>query len=141
MVLDDKFMKRAAEDAVESGYSANWEEAMDVLSKKMYRVEEIYSNLDEICNQIDARHYQYLRAVLDRSRYLSTYNDSINYKISYILEHIGQMDENILDSSLFRLVQLRQLQEASLLSPRKKKVYMNQNSMRLMKLVMRCERS
>ncbi|MBJ6950447.1 hypothetical protein JG666_24600, partial [Vibrio cholerae] len=79
--------KRAAKDAVESGYSTSQEEVMDVLSKKMYRVEEIYSNLDEICNQIDARHYQYLRAVLDRSRYLSTYNDSTDYKISYILEH------------------------------------------------------
>ncbi|EEL47051.1 hypothetical protein bcere0021_8310 [Bacillus cereus Rock3-42] len=119
--LDDEFMKRAAKDAVESGYSTSQEEVMDVLSKKMYRVEEIYSNLDEICNQIDARHYQYLRAVLDRSRYLSTYNDSTDYKISYILEHIRQTDENIFDSSPFRLVQFRQLQEASLLSPRKKK--------------------
>lgn len=122
-LLDRNWLEHAVMDGVKSGLFSNEQEAERAIRESLYFVEEVYRDLDEMFYQIDVRHNQYLRASYDRARYLTQHSHGIDQLLVDLLNWVSRIGEDSFDlpRTLFRVLDLQQIQEASLLTPRTKR--------------------
>ncbi|WP_053367800.1 Wadjet anti-phage system protein JetA family protein [Bacillus sp. FJAT-27245] len=121
--VDEGLFSLALDDAMKSGLCASLEEAEERLKTALQFIQETYGNLDELYEQIDIRHHQYLKSSYDRARYLTQHNQGMEYKIASILEALTIEDGSLghFVTEVFRINETNILVEKSLLAPRKKR--------------------
>ncbi|MBA4601534.1 Wadjet anti-phage system protein JetA family protein [Thermoactinomyces mirandus] len=124
-LLDRDLLEETITDGLQSQFYQSREEAEKDILDALHRIDQTYSGLDQIFNQIDIRHNQYLRSSYDRARYLSQQNQGLDQQLADVLEQFADIKEinsdKILWSELFRLQQTDLLTESSLFSPRRKR--------------------
>lgn len=121
--LNQDLLNIAIEDAVKSEQCQNEEEAEKQLKQSLQFIEQTYDSLDELYEQIDMRHHQYIKSSYDRARYLTQHNQGLDQQIATVLESYEKTEEywDEFLSNLFRLHRVNHLSEKSLHTPRKKK--------------------
>ncbi len=121
--LNQDLLKIAIDDAMKSELYKNEDEAELKIRQSLQFIEETYDSLDELYEQIDIRHHQYIKSSYDRARYLTQHNQGLDQQIATVLESYEKTqdywDEFL--SNVFRLHNVDYLSEKSLLTPRKKK--------------------
>lgn len=126
-LADARFLAAAAEDGLRGEWYATKEEAEQAVRAALLEMESIYTGLDELYQQIDLRHNQYLRASYERARYLSGARHlGMERKIAELLERIGRHGDRLPDDVVghpesVRLSLVRPLSDASLYAPRRKR--------------------
>ncbi|OMF61565.1 hypothetical protein BK139_06925 [Paenibacillus sp. FSL R5-0490] len=121
--LDPDLLNIAIEDAMNSELYNNEDEAELKIRAALHFIEETYDSLDELYEQIDIRHHQYIKSSYDRARYLTQHNQGLDHQIATVLESYERTQDywEELLGDIFRLHNVNQLSEKSLLTPRKKK--------------------
>jgi Family of unknown function (DUF5716) len=121
--LNQDLLSIAIEDAMKSELYKNEDEAEQKIRQSLQFIEETYDSLDDLYEQIDIRHHQYIKSSYDRARYLTQHNQGLDQQIATVLENYKNT-QNYWDdflNNVFRLNRVDHLSERSLLTPRKKK--------------------
>lgn len=121
--LNQDLLHIAIEDAMKSELYKNEDEAEQKLRQSLQFIEETYESLDDLYEQIDIRHHQYIKSSYDRARYLTQHNQGLDQQIATVLENYKKTQNHWDDflNNVFRLNRVDHLSEKSLLTPRKKK--------------------
>lgn len=117
------FFMLAVQDALQLDRFENEEAAETDVRTALQFIEVTFSSLDDLYNQIDYRHHQYIKSSYDRARYLTQHDQGIQHQIARVLEAYSNDEDGNLESvgTLFRLHKIELLSEESLFVPRKRR--------------------
>lgn len=119
---DPELMERAVGDLLKYEQKLTREEAEVSVTSSLQFIEETYRNLDELYEQIDLRHLQYIRSSYDRAKYLTQHSHGFDQQLADLLEHVGKVDElSVSIAESVRILETKQLMEESLLTPRQRR--------------------
>lgn len=89
-ISDQQLFKRMVDGYMEIEGVQNEEEATGDVLQSLYRLQEMFSEYDEIMGEIDRKNTRYIRNAVERSKFLLTTSSDMEGKISSVLQAMAQ---------------------------------------------------
>ena len=89
-ISDQQLFKRMVDGYMEIEGVQNEEEATGDVLQLLYRLQEMFSEYDEIMGEIDRKNTRYIRNAVERSKFLLTTSSDMEGKISSVLQAMAQ---------------------------------------------------
>ena len=89
-IEDQELFKRTVNGYMEIEIAQNEEEAASDVLQLLYKLLEMFSEYDDIMEEIDPKNSRYIRNAVERSKFLLTTSNDMEGKISTILQSMAQ---------------------------------------------------